>query len=431
MRTLRIRTAFLAIGIVVALFSGREFVYGPLFAAPQNEKAPAPTGQDPVGAKQPDPSEEELKRLFEQERESKRSTRNKQEGPNGSSAGNDGNQPSYKLDIMAAADLLGRWDRETPHTTDNRFAARELEVGLSASVDHLGRGILSVASHDENGEQVAELHEAYLAMDNFLPRTSLRLGKMFFDVGRLNTIHRHDWSFSTAPIVHEALLGEEAASDTGAELRFLMPWPFWQELSVGVFNGRTFGHAHSEGDPKQNPLVTVHLKQFVELGTNWGTQFGFSYLRWHPTENPNRVTQQSGIDAILKWKKGKLASFQWLSEVWYRETRQKNERPFDTPGPPVETFVGGYTFIEYQFHENWFAGIRLDGLTEPNKRGQLGYTIPNGSVAESLIVTFKPSEFSYFRVTGERSTDIESGEKTYQASFQATFIVGAHPSHVY
>ena len=344
----------------------------------------------------------------------------------------DRNKRSYILDMMASADMVGEWDNESIHTTKNQFTLRELELGFFAAIDHLGEGTVSLAAHYEEGKLFTEVHEVYFLFPRtFIPNTSVKLGKFFIDAGRLNTIHRHDWSFTTTPIVHEELLDEEAVENTGAEFRILMPWPFWQELSLGVFNGKTFGHSHSEGGIKQNPLITAHLKQFVHLGNNWGTQLGFTYLRWHPTENKRRVSHQSGIDFMLKWKRGKLRSFKCVSEVWYRETRQTRKDIFEDPAPPVENRLGAYTFIEYQFHEEWSVGIRFDGFTDPNKRGELGYTYANGTASESIMLTFKPSEFSYFRITGERSTVIETGERSYQGYFQADFILGKHPAHTY
>ena len=344
----------------------------------------------------------------------------------------DQSRRSYKLDMMAAVDLVGGWDNETLHTTDNSFKIREAELGFFAAIDHLGEGVLSVAAHNEGGEYLMEIHEAYFFFrDTFIPNTSIRLGQFFYDVGRLNTIHRHDWSFTNAPLVHEMMLDEEAAGDAGIEFRILMPWDFWQELSIGVFNGQTFGHTHGAEPTKQNPLFTVHLKQFVHLGGDWGTQFGFSWLRWHPTENPNRVTQQSGLDWLVKWQKGHLRSFQFLTEVWYRETRQVKARPLDADAPPVETRVGAYSFFEYQFLANWYAGLRFDIFTDPNLRGDQGFHIKNGMSTESVMLTYRPSEFSYFRATGERSTDLVDGKRSYQYFLQADFIIGMHPAHVY
>ncbi|MCB1321987.1 MAG: hypothetical protein KDK34_17145, partial [Leptospiraceae bacterium] len=269
----------------------------------------------------------------------------------------DRNMRSYSLDMMASADIVGAWDKEDPHTTGNELQVREVELGFYADIDHLANGVFTAAAHRENGETVFETHEIYFHFPEFfIPNTSARLGKMFLDVGRLNTVHRHDWSFTNPPKVHEELLDEEAAEDTGLELSFLMPWEsFWQELTVGAFNGKTFGHTHVAGPDKNNPLFTAHLKQFIPFTDTLGDQFGFSYLRWHPETKSDKVTHQTGFDHLLKYAPDKYFSVQWLTEIWYRETREKNTRPYDPPASPIETRAGGYSFVELQFLENWFV----------------------------------------------------------------------------
>ena len=375
-------------------------------------------------------SEEELNRLFDEE-EGRKPAAGTAPASKSLVQVSDRKGRSYELDLFGSGDIVGGWDRAQPHTTENRLQIREVEFALSANVDHLAQAFFSFTGHEEKGETTAGLEEAYLLFPTLLPRSTLKVGRFFFDAGRLNSSHRHEWAFTGAPLVHDRLLGADGASDTGLEWHFLMPWSFWQELSVGVFNGENFGQDAGWGSQKQNPLAVARLKQFIPFGAEWGTQFGFSWLRWHSDGNPNKVSQQSGLDLLLKWKRGHLSSFQWSSEIWYRETRETRAGPLAMPAGPVVTFLGGYTFFEYQFAENWYAGLRLDGFTEPNRRGQLGYTYPNGAVSGSVMLTYKPSEFSRFRVTGERTTEIETGERTFQGYIQATFVIGFHPAHQY
>lgn len=382
----------------------------------------------------------------------------------------DRNQRGYHLDTMAAVDLVGSWDQETPSATRNQFIARELEFGFFAAIDQLAEGTFYAAAHYENGEMFFEVHEAYLEFPTtFIPNTSLKLGRFFFDVGRLNTIHRHDWDFTNAPVVHRELIDTEGAEDTGIEFSILMPWNFWQELSIGVFNGKTFGHSHTEGPDKANPLYTSHLKQFFYLGNNWGTQFGFSYLRWHPDTNKYRQRHQSGLDFLVKWQRGNQRSFQWMSEIWYRETRTKSGEPWEPAPAPVETRTGLYSFLEYQFHQNWYVGYRYDFFHNPNRRFRpfepidreidemnedlvkiddslaidrpfgldpeiedaLSERRSDGVIEHSVQLTYRPSEFSYFRGTVTRGRDIETGETDTRYYFQAMFILGMHPPHEY
>ena len=405
---------------------------------------------------------------------------------------------SVTFDIMAAVDMVGSWDKEKNrdtadrgrllvkdpeiameekknewetepvHATDNKATIRSGELGFYADIDQLARGIVTIGMHEEDGKAEVDLEEAYFLFPvTPVPGTSLKLGKFFYDAGRINTIHRHDWSFTEAPLVHRELFSEENAGDVGAELSILFPWPFWQELTIGVFNGQALGHKDHDHDDeesedmialenqlrlelglppretpaeedeeshsletRQNPLVTVHLKQFFQIGENWGTQFGFSYMRWHPDSEANKKTEQSGIDFVLKWNRGRFKSFQWLTEIWYRETRAKGEHPWEYPDP-IETRAGAYTLIEYSFHQNWSAALRFDGYHNPNYRGESGYMVSDATTESQFIVSWKPSEFSRFRFTASQKRRYLYNDIDNTISAQAVFIIGKHPEHVY
>lgn len=423
--------------------------------APESNQESAPVANEPAESVEPKTetteipvgeSDPEIDQLFAEELEGPEPVRRVGENdssqgesfPSGVPTGNllnfvDRNQRTYTLDILAAVDMVGEWDNEEQDTTANEFGLREVEIGFFADIDQLAQGVVMIAGHNEGGEFFFEIHEAYFNFPRFLvPNLSARVGQMFFDVGRLNSVHRHDWRFTNAPVVHEELLDEEAAEDEGIELSYLMPWPFWQELTVGVFNGKTFGHTHVEGPKKNNPLYTAHLSQFFPISPDWGTEFGFSYLRWHPTEEPNRVTHQYGFDYLLRWAAGPGRQFELSSEIWYRETREKNERRFDPPAAPIDTRVGGYIFGEYRFHPQWGVGYRYDYFTNPNFEDEDGRRqTKNGIEQNSVMITYYPSEFSYFRATAERDTILEAGENTYQFYLQADFILGMHPPHRY
>ncbi len=407
---------------------------------------------------------EDLEKLFEKEIHSTTTNQQKKENIDFTGKPSQLQFPianrSIFLDIMAAIDTVLEWDNNTPHNTKNQYYVRTGEFGFYSAIDQLAYGTLTFAAHNEGGELFPEVHEAFfLFPSTLIPRTNIRLGKMFPDVGRLNGIHQHDWHFTTPPIVHEKLLDYEGILDTGIEFRYLFPWSFWQELSIGIFNGRIFGHAHDEGENKQNPLLTTHLKHFFALNDFWGTEFGFSYLRWHPDTSPHKINHQYGLDFYLKYKKGKLKSFIWQTEMWYRETK---ERPkdrwkyffddnnnfklnfsdynfnFDPPKKIeiLETHAGLYHFLEYQILEQWFIGYRYDYYLIPTKQKTNPYTLQkefqkNGLEENSIILTYKPSEFSYFRLQASTSIDFETGLRTWQYYFQAVFIIGMHPAHKY
>ncbi len=368
---------------------------------------------------------------------------------------------NWNLDIMAALDTVYEWDNNEEATTKRQYTIRTGEFGFYSAIDHLAFATFTWAAHNEGGKLFPEIHEAnFLFPSTIIPRTNIRLGRMFPDVGRINGIHQHDWYFTTPPIVHEKLLAYEGILDDGIEFHFLFPWFFWQELSLGIFNGKMFGHAHDEGERKQNPLYTLHLKQFFPISEYWGTQFGFSFLRWHPDTNPRKWNEQFGLDFFLKFSQGKLKSFIFQSEIWYRETKEKTKDPwkyflkdnftlktledfsivsgFDPPKrlEIQERNSGIYYFIQYQVTQQWFLGYRYDYFYTPSKERINEYTYQrerqkNGLEENSGILTYKPSEFSYYRLQASTRIDFETGKRTWNYYFQAVFIIGLHPAHIY
>jgi hypothetical protein len=82
---------------------------------------------------------------------------------------------------------------------------------------------------------------------------------------------------------------------------------------------------------------------------------------------------------------------------------------------------GYYVSAEYQLARRWFAGGRYDWserALEPELRDRAG----------SLLLTFRPSEFS--QVRGQfRRTSYADGPTANEFLFQFLFSIGAHGAH--
>lgn len=346
------------------------------------------------------------------------------------------------MDLSAAVDIVGQWDTNRKQTTSNSLDIREAEFGFTAAVDQFARGNLLVAAHNENGRYNFEIHEANILFPFLSKYVNVKLGHFFLDVGRLNRIHRHDWNFTFAPVVHDKLMDREALSDTGAEFSFL--FPFWKkittELVLGVTNGRVWGHAHNAGVNKNNPMMYAHLKNFAYLGNNWGTQFGFTAMRYELDPITKSYRLQYGIDHVIRWNQSMLKSFILMSEIWYRENRFADSLDtvtFQKTPVPMDTQWGYYIFADYQFHQQWHAGYRYDFFNIPNLRDSQGQFARNAVEGNTLQVMYKPSEFSYLRASVERrytanfSTDNTPEFIDWRYYVQTTFIMGSHPAHQY
>ncbi len=176
------------------------------------------------------------------------------------------------------------------------------------------------------------------------------------------------------------------------------------------------------------------------IGNNWGSQFGFSAIRYEPDKAAKQERLHYGLDTTVRWNRANLRSFMLMFEAWYRETRTEETMNFTTfqrVKTPMDTRVGWYLFLDYQFHQLWSIGYRYDFYKIPNLRDKNGYMATNGTEANTLQLTLKPSEFSYIRAAVERrfSKDysVESNQETkeYRYYLQATFILGSHPAHQY
>lgn len=349
------------------------------------------------------------------------------------------------MDVSVAIDIVGAWDRNKPRGTseriNNKLDVRTAEFGFSGAVDQWLRGNFLAAAHGEDGKYYYEVHEAWVQLP-FLPfNTSLKVGQMFLDIGRINRIHSHDRAFTMAPIVHEKFIGWESAMDTGAEFSILLPWKkITQELVLGATNGKKWGHSHTEGEQKNNPMGYFHLKNFYYFGNNWGTQFGFSGVRFEPTTNRRNVRYLYGVDAVLRWNQSNLREIMLLTEAWYQQEifpETTNASTYERQKSPSKDQWGYYLFADYKFHQLWSVGVRYDYFTDKSLVMKDGSPAKNAIEAQSLQATFHSSEFGKIRASFERryiqdfSKEDFQEVREYRFYIQTVAILGSHPAHSY
>ncbi len=327
-------------------------------------------------------------------------------------------QKGTGLDISAAVDGVGQFGPEGT----NRIDVREAEFLFFAPIDHLFDGQVSFSAHTETTGLFAEVHEAYLASTRLIPRSRFRIGQFFLGFGRLNQFHRHDWPFTTAPIVHNRFFAAEAAKDTGIEYSWLTPLPFYFDVTVGITNGWVFGHAHTIGTKPYMPTHYLRALTYFDLPGKGGLQTGFNYVG--RKNDVGKAFTYLGIDATAKWREAQVMKFLVQSELWLRLERPK-------AGSNVDT-LGFYLYPEYALGDGFSAGLRFDYLTVTNLAFATGGKVSNFEIGLTPQFTWKPSEFSTVRLS-----------YTYQAQYQATryigyqrylelqtiFIIGAHPAH--
>lgn len=314
--------------------------------------------------------------------------------------------------------------------TGNKLDVRSAEVIFYGPLGPVFDATLNVAGHNENGEFNFSLHEGFISSSKLLPHTTIKVGKFFLGVGRLNPVHQHDWPFITAPKVHREFfnpgrgpLTAEGAADSGIEVSVLLPTSSFLNLTLGVTNGYCFGHCHKDGKRPKHPVYYLRPTAYSTFSTSSGILWGATYLG--RSDDAGTSTALMGIDATYKKREGQTLKWLFQAEAYYQT--QKPEGLEETQK------AGFYALTQYGFDPHWSFGLRVDGYSHVNMtfetvdeaREDFDYGIVP-------TLTYKPTEFGTIRLAYMHEVDTTQGvEDTEDRQFQFQFIamLGAHPAH--
>jgi hypothetical protein len=302
------------------------------------------------------------------------------------------------------------------------FTLQGVELNLSGSVDPYFRGNLNLTyALDAGNESAFELEEAWLETVSLPWNLQLRGGQMYTDFGRQNSLHLHNWAFVDVPLINGRFLGPDGLRNPGARLSWLVPTPFYSELSVAVQNshGETAtsfrgeeGHGH--GDDEGLPFAYrependrgVHALDDLLFSARYSLSFGLSGTQTllvgaSAAAGPNNSgdpggdtrTEIYGVDLLWKWQgsrqQGGYPFLALQTEAMYRRydagafnwDHEGNLGDIDENGFPddgilvdpatllpavlsSETLVdyGFYSQLLYGFRKGWVVGLRYDYL---------------------------------------------------------------------
>ncbi len=308
--------------------------------------------------------------------------------------------------------------------SQNKASLRGAEVALYGPIDHLFDGAMFINGEDEDGEFHVSVEEAFLSTSKLIPQSRLRAGKFLLNIGRLNTFHMHDWPFVTAPRVfreffspNNAALTAEGAKDTGFEYTWLVPVAQFFEITIGAVNGYCYGACTTPNDRPPHPTFYAHPSTFFEFGAGRGMLVGLSYLK--RADATKLTSELSGIDLTYKVREGKTIKWLVQAEGYFQEQR--------SPTLNDGRQGGFYVFPAYGLDSEWNFGLRADFFSQLNGAKEKTY-------AAVPTITFKPSEFSTFRLAYSHETTERAGTdlndlNDRQIQLQWTYHLGAHPAH--
>lgn len=294
----------------------------------------------------------------------------------------------------------------------------ESEVSFQAVVDPYARADFFMAF----GEEGVDLEEGFITFPTLPAGVLMKVGKMRSAFGKVNTLHTHVLPWTDRPLVTNNLVGgEEGITDAGISVARLIPNPWlFLEVTGQVFRGDSEDvfQSSSRGDLS----YVGHLRAYQDINESSNIDLGVSYARGHNASGfeddvdlGRFTTGLYGIDATFRWKPLRRAiynSFLGRAEVMWSRREQPDG---------LQKAWGLYASGDYQFARRWTVGVRYDRSNRADDASLL-------DSGQSLLLTFKPTEFSLVR--GQyRRTKFAIGEPANELLFQFLFAIGAHGAH--
>jgi len=329
-----------------------------------------------------------------------------------------GSSKVFNPDTAVIGNFLGTAGRNAVSPSP-AFEMRESEVSFQAAVDPYARAdfFLSFAESGVN------LEEGFVTFSSLPGGLLAKAGKMRAAFGKVNAMHTHVLPWADRPLVTANLLGgEDGINDAGVSVARLIPnrWLF-VEATGQVFRGDSQGvfAAATSSD-----LAYVgHVRAYRDLTENSNLDLGVSYARGRAVgagtsaAASNATSALVGVDATWHWRP--------LRRALYRSFVGRSEFAWNHRSQPLGSArgVGFYLSGDYQFARRWFGGARYD-------RSDRAANLALEDRGTSLMLTFRPSEFSQLR--GQyRRTAFADAPTANDLLFQLQFAIGAHGAHAF
>jgi len=338
----------------------------------------------------------------------------------------------------------------------NGFSLRNAEIAVDGAVDPYLKGFGNIVLKlDKDNETEIELEEAYAQTTTLPGNLQAKAGQFFAAFGRQNSQHPHQWAFVDAPIIVTRAFGPDGLRSIGAQGSWLLPTPFYTELTLGIMDGqggtsfsfRNPGDADSLGVDRFHGRATIdrglrgpgdlvfvpRLASSFDLSDNQTLVAGVSGAFGPNDTGIGKRTEIYGADLYWKWKAPNASEgfpyVSWQTEGIY----ERYEAGADATAPvplPYEALRdwGMYSQVLWGFKPRWVAGIR--GEYANGDRGAFDAQDVFRGERERIspVLTFYPSEFSKLRLQYNYDHSELFGD-AHSVWLQMEFLLGAHGAH--
>ncbi len=336
----------------------------------------------------------------------------------------------------------------------NGFSLRNAEISLDGAVDPYFKGFANIVLKLDNDNATSiELEEAYLLSTALPANLQVKAGQFFANFGRVNPQHPHQWAFVDQPIIIGRAFGPDGLRSVGAQGSWLVPVPFFTELTLGVLDGQG-GTSHSfrnQGEPDALGVNRFHGRETTNRGIRGSGDLLFVprlassfdltdeqtlLLGASAAFGPNdtgggNATQIYGADVYWKWKPSNAdAGFpfvSWQTEVLYERYEAGADLGASLPAETLSDW-GGYSQILWGFKPRWTAGLRGEYANGNHGAFDAEDVFRGERERVSPALTFYPSEFSKIRLQYNYDHGALFGD-AHSIWLQLEFLLGAHGAH--
>ena len=302
----------------------------------------------------------------------------------------------------------------------NGFNFQEAEFQFTADVDPYWKANFILAV-DRAGK--VDIEEGYVTSEqlpyDLLPRdTGLKLGKFYAGFGKHNILHTHQFPFINRPLINQAVFGDEGLKEPGMGVSYLLPSPWFSELTFQGLAGENDGLFRNGADSQRRGAYLGHWKNFFDVSDSTTVELGNSYIAGRNSDAGHRLSQAIGLDLTMKWRPLQQSTERaliWQNEYIYFD-RERERDPSSRGG-------GLYSSLQYQFARNWWLQGRYDLLGVPK--------LDDGRKNRwTTLLALVPSEFSALRLQHSYTTQ-SHGKSVNEILLQMNFTIGSHPAHQY
>jgi hypothetical protein len=334
------------------------------------------------------------------------------------------------------------------------FNLGESELTFNANVDpyFLANLTASIGADDS-----IHAEEAYFKTTSLPAGLLLKGGRFFSGIGYVNEVHAHAWDFIDQPLVYQAFLGGQYATD-GLQAKWLAPTDFLLEFGAETGNGRHFPGTDRNRNGMNSTALFMHAGNDIGDSASW--RAGLSWLDQRADDRSFTSVDSAGApvvdaftgssrlwgaDLIYKWAPlGNAIERQFKFQAEYMHRIESGSLAFDTLGSNLSgayrsSQSGWYVQTVYLFRPRWRVGLRYDSLHSGDPAIGLiaggafrAADFPDLVAANpdrvSAMLDWSPSEFSRLRLQYAEDRARRDAHD-HQLFLQYLYSIGAHGAH--